>query len=155
MTFGFDTRWGDTVVFEGDYSAQSLVSSTVTIEGNDLINVPGRGQPRVFLATWIWNNEISEATDPVVLDTFYIDWFIGVGQTNLRTRTVLLASRITPPDPYIKLPAETLRARFGATIFVPANPAAERRTIKLNMTLICGPYFPFGNEERQSIRGGY
>lgn len=152
----FDTTWGNSLTVERDYSAQSAVPRQDVFELSDMINVPGRGQPRVFMAAWTYNVEITEdLIQPVTLDFLWIDWFVGVGMTNMTMRTSVYAPRLTDPPVKIEIPAETLRARFAGIVTVSENPAAERRIMKISTTLICGPYFPFANDERQSYRGAY
>lgn len=152
----FDTTWGNSYTYEEDFSAQSVGDRTIEISGKDLINVPDRGQPRVFKATWIWEWQTPDTYEfPINLDQLWIDWYIGVGLTNLTTRTYVYAARIVDAPTYIDLPAQTLRAKFGASILVTGNPAAEQRFAKLSMTLICGPFYPFANDERQAVRGSY
>lgn len=152
----FDTTWGNSLITERDYSAQSVLAYQDKIEAADMINVPARGQPRVFMAAWTFEWEVTpDLIQPVVLDELWIDWYIGVGLTNMTTRTTLVAPRISTPPTKIEIPAETLRAKFGALVSVSENPAAERRILTLRTTLICGPYYPFANDERQSYRGAY
>lgn len=147
MTSGFDVRWGDTVSVSVDRTRESEFAPVpYEIVSPDLIFVPGRGQPRVFLASWFASFEQTLDMD---IQEFFIDFFIGVGQTNIRRRADALNANS------IEFPAETVRANFIVQGTALENPRLLPRVIKATVALVIGPYFPFSDNERQQTRGGY
>lgn len=140
----FDIRWGDEtkVVFSttgGTGSFQQFSS--------DIINVPARGQPKVF--RFLGQAYISRqvGATPVIVDS-YFEIFIGVGQTIFRQ-----VARLVPgPGPNdvatvtLEFPAETVRVRWFGLVQFDGSPDD---LIEITVAAIVGPLFPYSKTERR------
>lgn len=140
----FDIRWGDEV--ETTFQTLGGVEQ-ISHFSSDIINVPARGQPKVFrfLGQAFISSQVGAS--PVISDS-YFEIFIGVGQTIFRQ-----VARLVPgPGPNdvatvtLEFPAETVRVRWFGLVDYDGNPGD---LITVKTAAIVGPLFPYSKTERR------
>lgn len=142
---GHDVRWGSSAV-----CTLHIPAAGGTITGDfqgDLVYVPERGQPRVFLAMWI--AKLLDDMTGIEANIGTVLFYSGIGQT--------LASFELPINffgPFDQTQFPSRMTRIGARWSVNALPGVER-DIRLKLTILCAPYLPYQGGEPAAQATGW